>query len=107
MKKRTFLVFGFSGDMVLVFTDYSGEYALIAEITLERWTKVFPDHLEIMEYPSWSDNEKLLHLSTLWRSISPEIGGYLFGDTEESNPDPRNSLTCTCADSISNCPRHD
>jgi hypothetical protein len=126
MARRSFLDFRFSENCddsngittngfdipVRVFTDFNGGFEFLAEIPFREFAKRIGRHVEVAENDSElgieiSEDGKLLTLSELWRDISPEIGGYLFGDTRESNPDPRNSLTCTCANSISDCPRHD
>lgn len=95
MEKRTFLVFGFSESAVRVFTDDSGGYEFLAAVSYVDFTGKYSQHVGIM-LEQTSENEKLHALSELWRDISPEIGGYLFGDTDESNPDP--AIPCSECD---------
>ena len=98
------------GGRVSVTADLSGGLVFLASITFMDFAKRIGKHCEIAETDSVivlgdnlhnetmkiSENEKLRALSELWRDISPEIGGYLFGDTDEVNPDP--AIPCSECD---------
>lgn len=88
MAKRSFLNFpdvnARSFDSIVrVSTDSSGGFEFLAEISFRDFAKVIDRHIAISE-SDISDNAKLYKLSKLWRDISPEIGGYLYGDIDPS-----------------------
>lgn len=89
MEKRTFLTFentyarSFDSIVKVFSVDSNGHFEFIADISFRNFAKVIDRHIEISE-SDISDNAKLYTLSKLWRDISPEIGGYLYGDIDPS-----------------------
>lgn len=69
---------------VRVFTDISGNFAWLGIIPFREFAKRIGKHVEITESET-TDNKKLYELSALWRDISPKIGGYLYGDIEDTS----------------------
>ncbi len=84
MAKRNFLEFGANtfrdGDLqVNVYADVEGCHAILGKISFRDFANKIGKHVKVVDCDG-TENEKLLALSELWRDISPEIGGYLFGD---------------------------
>lgn len=85
---RMFLAFIYdpSNDDFEIRTDSNGNFEWL-ESGVDR--KIcFPRmirHFEIVDNLEMSEDLKLSALSALWRDVSSNVGGYLFGDMSENN----------------------